>query len=314
MTRLFQRNEIRALAALILLLVVGGLAAPVTVQPAAIAGLLPFAGILAVAAVGQHLVVQQRGLDISVAGIFSLAAVLVSALQSGSGSLAEAGSLVLLAMAVGAAVGTVNGLTVTRLGVPPLVVTIAVNSVLFGLVIQVSGGTPQAVAPAIGDFSLGRTLGIPNPFVVALVLVLLVAFVLTRTTLGRRFLTSGLNPVTGAALGFRVELFQVGAYVAAGLLFAVAGVLFAGLSNVPSLMSGNDYMLATVAAFVVGGNSISGERGSVLATGIGAFFLTYLGQLVVSLGFDTSMQYLIQAAIVLLGVSLPSIARRLRAA
>ncbi len=314
MARLFQRNEIRAMAALILLLAIGGLLAPVTVQPAAIAGLLPFAGILAVAAVGQHLVVQQRGLDISVAGTFSLAAVLVTALQTGSGSAVEAWGLVALALAAGAAIGLANGLTVTRLGVPPLVVTIAVNSILFGLVIQVSGGTPQAVAPAIGEFSLGRTLGIPNPFVVALVLVLAVAFVMAKTTLGRRFLVSGLNPATGSALGFRVKAFQVGAYVAGGVLFAAAGVIFAGLSNVPSLMSGNDYMLATVAAYVVGGNSIAGDRGSVLATGIGAFFLTYLGQLVVSLGFDTSVQFLIQAAIVLLGVSLPTIAHRLKAA
>ncbi|MXN17849.1 ABC transporter permease [Pseudooceanicola sp. GBMRC 2024] len=310
----FQRNEIRAVAALILLLVIGGIMAPVTVQPVAILGLLPFAGILAVAAVGQHLVIQQRGLDISVAGIFSLSAVIVTALQSGAASLPEALGLLVLALLVGGAIGAVNGLSVTRLGIPPLVVTIAMNSVLFGLVIQLSGGTPQTVAAPIGRFSLGRVLGVPNPFLVALILVLIVAFVLARTTLGRRFKVSGLNPVTGRALGFRTELFQVGAYVAAGLLFAAAGVLFAGLSNVPSLMSGNEYMLTTVAAYIVGGNALSGERSSVLATGIGAFFLTYLGQLVVSLGFDTSVQYLIQAVIVLLGVALPSLLQRRKTA
>lgn len=314
MANLMQRNEIRAIFALVLLLVLGGIMAPVTVQPSAIAGLLPFAGILAVAAVGQHLVIQQRGLDISVAGTFSLAAVLVTALATGAGTATEAWSLVALALLAGAGIGAVNGLTVTRLGVPPLVVTIAMNSILFGLVIQLSGGTPQTVAPAIGTFSLGRTFGIPNPFLVALVLVLLVAFVLARTTLGRRFKVSGLNPVTGAALGFRTELFQVGAYVAAGLLFAAGGILFAGLSNVPSLMSGNEYMLTTVAAYVVGGNALTGERSSVLATGIGAFFLTYLGQLVISLGFDTSVQYLIQAVIVLLGVALPSVLQRRKTA
>lgn len=314
MTNLLQRIEVRALLALVLLLVVGGIMAPTTIALSALGGLVPFAGILAVAAVGQHVVIAQRGLDISVAGIFSLAAVLVTALQTGSGTSTEAFSLLGTALITGALFGLINGLTVTRLGVPPLVVTIAVNSIAFGIVLQVSGGTARSVAPAIGDFSLGSTFGIPNPFVIALIIVGLVAYVLNYTTLGRRFQVAGLNPVTGAALGFQVERFQIGAYVAAAVLFSVAGVMFAGLSDVPTLFAGNDYMLASVAAFIVGGNSITGERGSVLATGIGAFFLTYLGQLVISLGFDTSVQFMIQAVIVLLGVSIPSLTQRLKAA
>ncbi|MER5171131.1 ABC transporter permease [Thioclava sp. GXIMD2076] len=314
MTNYFQRNEFRAIAALILLLIVGGVAAPSTVTLTALAGLMPFAGITAVTAVGQHLVIQQRGLDISVAGLFSLSAVLVTALDPAGTSGMTATGLVLLALAVGAGIGLINGLTVTRLGVPPLVVTIAMNSILLGLVLQFSGGAPQVVPVPIADIAVGRVLGLPNAFLAGLLLVVLVAFVLTRTTLGRRFKVVGLNPRTAAALGFRVELFQLGAYVAAGVLFAAAGVIFAGLSNVPSLMGGDAYMLASVAAYVVGGNSLTGERSSVLATGIGAFFLTYLGQLVVSLGLDTSVQYLIQALIVLLGVCLPTIAQRLKTA
>ncbi|ANT62260.1 MULTISPECIES: ABC transporter permease [Roseobacteraceae] len=314
MGNLFKRNEFRALAALILLLVIGGVIAPSTIRPASISGLLPFAGILAVASIGQHLVIQQRGMDISVAGVFSLAAVVVTAFQSGGGGTLEAMGLVGLALLTGAGVGLANGLTVTRLGVPPLVVTIAMNSIVFGLVLALSGGRASTVAKPIADLAASRVVGIPVPFLVALVLVALVALVISRTALGRRFSVSGLSPNVGLALGFRVELFQVGAYIGAGILFAAAGVLFAGLSNVPTLFAGNDYMLATVAAYVVGGNSLTGERGSVLATGIGAFFLTYLGQLVISLGFDTAVQYLIQAAIVLLGVSLPSIANRLKTA
>lgn len=310
----FKRNEVRALSALTLLLVLGAAIAPETLRPMALVGLLPFAGILAVAALGQHLVIQQRGMDVSVAGTFSLAAVIVTALADGSDSMPLAFGLVILALLVGGLIGLANGLTVSRLGVPPLVVTIAVNSIAFGIVLAVSRNTPKTVAAPIGDFAATRVFGVPAIFLLALAIVLVVAFVLGRMAIGRRFIVAGLSPAVGQALGFRVEGFQVGAYVTAGMLFAAAGVLFAGLSNVPTLFSGNDYMLATVAAYVVGGNALMGERGSVLATGIGAFFLTYLGQLVVSLGLDTSVQYLIQAMIVLLGVSLPSLIQQRKTA
>lgn len=310
MVSYLQHNGVRASVATVVLLVLGAVIAPSTMQPSAIVGLLPFAAILSIAAVGQHVVIQQKGLDISVAGVFSFAAVIVTAMQSGNAGIGESFGLISLALLAGLAFGTLNGVAVTVLHLPPLVVTIAMNSIAFGLVLWLSGGVASSVAAPIGSFSLGRTLGLPNPVIVALILVCLSAFLLAKTTLGRRFLVAGISPTAGAALGFRVRALQIGAYSAAGTLFAASGVLFAGLSDVPSLFAGNDYMLASVAAYIVGGNSIAGDRGSILATAIGALFLTFLGQLVIALGFDTSTQYVIQAFIVLLGVGVPSLVQR----
>ncbi len=119
-----------------------------------------------------------------------------------------------------------------------------------------------------------------------------VIFVINRTVLGRRFVAVGVNPMAAHAVAISVDLYRIGTYLMAGLLYAGAGVLLAGYLSIPTVFCGTPYLLASVAAVVIGGNSIAGGgRGSVVATVVGAFFLTYLDQLVLAAGFETSMQY-----------------------
>src|SRR5579862_9566149 len=123
----------KALIATALLVLIGGIAAPSTVNSAAILSTLPYFAILAVASIGQHLVIQQRGLDLSTAGIISFAAVVATKLPGGSGDVGVVLFYMVLALAVGAAIGAATGLVVTLLHVPPLVTTIGINAILFGL-------------------------------------------------------------------------------------------------------------------------------------------------------------------------------------
>src|SRR5271154_3094892 len=109
--------------AAVVLLAGGGIAAPSTVSVSALQLMLPFFAILAVASIGQHLVIQQRGLDLSVAGVMSFAAVLVTALPASAAGPSESLAYVLLALAMGLVIGGVNGLLVTFLRVPALVTT-----------------------------------------------------------------------------------------------------------------------------------------------------------------------------------------------
>jgi ribose transport system permease protein len=104
-------------------------------------------------------------------------------------------------------------------------------------------------------------------------------------------------------------------YMLAGFCYAAAGVLLAAYVLSPTVFSGLPYLLATVAAVVVGGNSIGGgQRGSVVSTVIGALFLTYLGQLVLAVGFGTSAQNIVQAVIIIASFALPELVRRRRLA
>jgi len=152
----------RSFLATALLVLIGGIAAPSTVNSAAILSTLPYFAILAVASIGQHLVVQQRGLDLSTAGIMSFAAVVVTKLPGGSGDFGVVIFYVLLALAVGAAIGAATGLIVTLLHVPPLVTTIGVNAILFGLTYYVSTGASVQAPPMLVSFFVARFLYVPT--------------------------------------------------------------------------------------------------------------------------------------------------------
>jgi len=301
-----------AIGAFAALVVVGVVLEPRTVGASALLSMLPFMAILAVASIGQYLVIQQRGLDLSVAGIISFAAVMMTNLHGGSNELHVVLGAVAATLLMGLAVGALSGLIITFAGVPALVTTIGVNAFMLGLTLHVSRGTPAMAPPMLSDFALGRTLGIPNTIIVMVIFVAIVAFIIGRTAIGRRFVAVGVSPVAARSLGVPVERYRIATYMLAGFCYALAGVLLTGFLNFPSLFVGNDYLLATVAAVVVGGNSIAGDRGSVIATVIGACFMTYLGQLVLSVGFERSTQWIVQALVVLGAVGLPSLVREIR--
>src|SRR5918997_816225 len=243
-----------------LLFALSPLLASGSVSQTALLSMLPFAAILAIAAVGQTLVVQQGGLDLSVPGTISLAAALMVKIPHGDGGRVP---LALLAIAgVAVATGLLIGAAVTRLGITPLVATLGVNALLLGTVLEVTGGSIANEAPRnLTDFAQGKTLGIPHTALLALALIAIVALLLRRSVWGRRFEAAGANPRAARAAGVPVTRHQISAYVAASLCYAAAGVLLAGLLNAPSLFSGDAYLLPTIAAVVLGGTSLAGGVG-----------------------------------------------------
>lgn len=302
----------RSLFGLALLLLVGGALVPRTVSVEVLLSMLPFAAILGVAAVGQHLVIQQRGFDLSVAGTISMAAVLVTnipaSISGPSGLLAG----IVAALMFGVVAGSVNGIFVNRLRVTPLVTTLGMNAVLLGFTYWYSKGVPVSASPSLTAIANQRTFGVPNLMMISVVLFVAAIVILNRTRVGRSFIAVGVNPATARALAIPVDRYQIATYALAGFFFAAAAVLLAGFMRTPTLLSGTPYMLTTVAAVVVGGNPLNGDRASLPATLLGAAFLTYLDQLVLSLGFAQSMQNITQAVIILLGVALPALLRGLK--
>jgi ribose transport system ATP-binding protein len=308
--RILRSQASKAGFATALLLVFGGLLAPSTVSAGAILTMLPLVAILAVASIGQHLVIQLRGFDLSVVGIMSFAAVVVTAFPHSDAGAWETVEYVAIALGVGLTVGCVNGLMVTFLGVPALVTTIGVNSLLLGATVFASHGLEHQAPQFLNDTGVGRFIGIPITVYIMLAFVATAVFIAARTKTGRRFVAISVNPAAAVAIGIPVDSYRVATYALAGLSYAVAGVLFAGYFLSPTIFCGAPYLLATVAAVVIGGNSIGGGlKGSVLATALGAFFLTYLGQLVLAAGFDTSIQYIVEALIVIGSVALPALLR-----
>jgi ribose transport system permease protein len=300
-------------AVTVLLFAITPVIAPGTMGIGDLQTMLPFAAILAIAAVGQTLVVQQGGLDLSVPGTISLGAALVTKVPAGSDGRLIPALLVVAAAAV--AVGLVIGTAVTRFGITPLVATLGVNVIVIGTVVQITGGSIASTVPGnLATFAGDRVAGVPTLALVAVAVVGLAALVVGRTVGGRRFELVGASAAAARVAGIRVRRYQVGTYVAASLCYAAAGVLLAGLTSAPTLFAGDPYLLPTIAAVVLGGTSLAGGRGSVVASAVGALFLTQLDRLVLSTGAEQAVQSLIQAAIVALGMGLRNVPwARLRA-
>jgi ribose transport system permease protein len=292
--------------ATILLFAISPLLAPASVHGSALLSMLPFAAILALASIGQLLVVQQRGLDLSVPGMISLATVVVT--QHADGSDARVPVAILLAMAVCAAAGLASGVAVTTFGITPLVATLGVNALLLGVILQITAGSdPPAAPPGLSSFALGKTAGVPHLVIVAAIAVAVAATIVRSSVIGRRFVAVGASAPAARAAGIGVRRYQIATYVVAGMAYAGAGALLAGFLNTPGLSTGESYLLPTIAAVVLGGTSLIGGAGSVVATAGGALFLTQLQSVVLGMGAPASAQLIIQGVIIALGMGLRTV-------
>jgi ribose transport system permease protein len=288
------------------LMLVSLVVAPNTVGVNAILGILPFAALIALAGIGQTLVVQQRGLDLTVAAMITLSAILVTKIPNGRDAQLPVALLAVTGVAIVS--GLISGIAVTRFGLTAVVATLGVGALLTGLALQITGGALSiAAAPSLDAFGFGKTMGIPNIIITAAIAIAFVSVVVRRTVIGRWFVAVGANPAAAYAAGLPVQRIRIGTYIAASLAYAFAGVMLAGFVGTPGVSAGDTYLLATVAAVVLGGTSLAGGKGSVVATAGGAIFLTQLGAVVLGMGAPPAAQLILQGSIIALGMGLRNV-------
>jgi ribose transport system permease protein len=204
-------------------------------------------------------------------------------------------------------VGLLNGFLVGRMRLNPIVATLGTNALLFGAVLWYTSGIPTTTTARLARLGGGIWLEIPRPVYIAVAATAVVTAVVKLTPPGRRFEGVGANPISAFMAGIRVARHQVGAYVFAQLLYCLAAVLHAGIVNQPTAYEGNNYLLPTVAAVVLGGTSLLGGRGNLVATSVAALFLSQLDAFVLSLGVTYATRQLVQAGALAVGVALYSI-------
>jgi len=267
--------------------------------------MLPFAAALAVASLGQTLVVMQGGIDLSVAGGFSLYVVILTKYPAGNNDRLWAALVIAFLAAIAA--GSLNGLLIGRMRLNPIVATLGTNALLFGVILWYTAGIPTTTTARL--HSLGDALwwGIPAPVFFAVGATAVVTAVVKLTPAGRRFEGVGANETAAFTAGIRVQRHRASAYVWAQLLYCLAAVLHASIVNQPTAYEGDDYLLPTVAAVVLGGTSLLGGRGNLVATAVAALFLSQLDQFVLALGVSYATRTLVQAAALAVGVALYSI-------
>lgn len=293
------------LLAFVALFLVGGLVRPNLVSLDSLIGTATFASILAIASYGQTLAVIQAGIDLSVPNTIGFAAL---AFLSMVEPLGPAGAF-LAALGTGAAIGVVNGVVIAKLGLTPIVTTIAMNGLLFGLILLTFNFSELTVTP---DFVIAMTsqkidvLGVSMAAVlpVGLGLMVVLQLVLSYSGWGRSLFLVGSAPDTARLAGLPVDRIRITGYLASGALAAFAGIVIVGYYQQASATMGASYLLSSVAAVVVGGASIFGGRGSVVGTLGGALVLGQVSTLVTVLNLGANIQQLIYGVIILVVISL----------
>ena len=158
--------------------------------------------------------------------------------------------------------------------------------------------------PLLADWGGSRLLGVNVSVWVAAALVVALTVILRKTTIGRRFSAVGANPRAAHIAGISLPFYQIAAFALAGLLYGIAGILLSAFIRNPTLDVGNPYLLAPIAAAVLGGTAMSGGIGSMISVAGAALFLTHLGQILKMMGIATSFQLIVQGVAIALGMSL----------
>jgi ribose transport system permease protein len=284
------------------LVVVAAIIAPHAIENTSWAYILPYMTILAIAALGQMLVIMHAGIDLSTPGVMTLGGLLVVGVSLGQDDRLAWGLLACLGL--GAGVGLVNGILVGILRLNPLIVTLAVGQIVaaYSLRYARENTNSLAVPNALSSWAADKPLGISSVFWTGAGLTLAVALLLRFSAPGRRFQAVGANPRAAWVAGLHVRTHVVLAYTAAGTLYAMATILLAGIRTSVDPHFGDAYLLAPIAAVVIAGASLSGGLASATSTWVAALALTFLPQMLVILGYSTALQYIAYGAAIIAGM------------
>ena len=291
-----------ALILIVLLLILGEALSPGFASGQQIMRLLIVASLLGIIAAGQNLVILggREGIDLSVGGIVSLAAIVAGNMMDGANS--GIPLAILACVATGALFGLINGLGVTLLRIPPLVMTLGMLGVLQGLLVVIRSGVPSGQsAPGLSRFVTQPFLfGVPGILWLWVAIGLVMAFLLGRTVFGHRIYAVGSNEQAAYMAGVPVKTVRVALFMLSGIFAAIAGMCLIGYSGSSFANVGEQYMLPSIIAVVLGGTSLAGGKGGYTGTMAGAVMLTVLQSILTTVNIDESGRQMIFGAVLLL--------------
>ena len=300
----------------ILILVVGTVVAilnPRFISPINLANTANLIGLFGLFAIGQGFVIITGGIDLSVGSVFALFGVIFVDLMDLYGLPWE--MAVLIIVAAGVVLGLIHGLLITKLKMPPFVVTLCGLLIYRGLARwYTEDGTAGfqfgETFPTLEWLTTGRAFavkdgfpGIPNSFIAFVVVAIVMGIVLHRSVFGRYLFAVGKNEEAARYSGIRSQAIIASAYVICGGIAGVSSIYLAMYTRSISPAShGNFYELYAIAAAVLGGCSLRGGEGSVLGIVLGVILLQILQNLVNLLGIPSSLNFAVMGGVILIGV------------
>lgn len=241
--------------------------------------LLELAAVIGLVAAGQTLVVIGGGIDLAVGAVITVTAILLPLLSAAWDPTGLVGVAATLLVAAG--IGFLNGLGIAALRVHPLIMTLAMATLLQGLLVIVAGGSAITVRnPVVEWLGSARPAGVPVGILLWLAVSAGVLVLLHRTALGARIFALGTSPLAARLSGVDTGRTTVLLYTLSGLMAGIAGVLVLGMNRQGYVGIGDPYLLTSIAAVVLGGTSILGGRGTYAGTIPGAILLVTITALI----------------------------------
>lgn len=261
--------------------------------------------------VGMTLVILTSGIDLSVGSILAFSAAVTAGLLKFGIELPAFDlfigftllGAVFSGMAVGGGFGYFNGLMITRFKVPPFVATLAMLTIARGATMLWTGGYPiTGLGENFGFLGAGWFLGIPMPVWISAIVVALAVLLTNKTKLGRYIYAIGGNENAARLSGINISKVKIIVYSMAGVLAAVGGLIITSRLDSAQPNAGFTYELDAIAAVVIGGTSLSGGKGKIMGTVLGAIIIGVLNNGLVLLDVSPFWQQVVKGAVILLAV------------
>ncbi len=262
-------------------------------------------------ATGMTLIVLTAGIDLSVGSVLALCGAVTAGLLK-NGIEIPAGNLfvgftvlgaVLGGIVLGSLLGWFNGFAITKFKVPPFVATLAMLTIARGFTMLYTKGHPISnLGESFAFIGTGWWLGIPVPVYIAAVVVLLAVFVTQKTKMGRYIYAIGGNEQAAKLSGINIKKVKIKVYAMAGALAALGGIIVTSRLDSAQPNAGISYELDAIAAVVIGGTSLSGGKGSVWGTVMGAIIIGVLNNGLVLLNVSPFWQQVVKGSVILLAV------------
>ncbi|SFZ86515.1 monosaccharide ABC transporter membrane protein, CUT2 family [Devosia enhydra] len=310
-------HRLLAFSGLIALVVVFSLASPNFMQTNNVLAILQATSVNGVLAIAATLVIITGGIDLSVGTLMTFCAVICGVVLTYLGMPLPLG--ILAAIAAGTASGLISGTIVAKLKVPPFIATLGMMLILKGLSLVISGTRPIYFndTPGFTQIAQGSIIGsvfpalpIPNGVLILFLVAIIAAFILGRTVLGRYTFALGSNEEAVRLSGVNTDRWKIAVYALAGGICGVAGLLIASRLNSAQPALGQGYELDAIAAVVIGGTSLSGGRGTILGTLIGALIISVLANGLRILSVAQEWQTVVTGTIIILAVYADILRRR----
>jgi len=316
--RIFRHEN--AVLAIVLGALIGGMGVAtkgVSIRAQNMVNVLLHSSIRGVATIGQAFVILSGGIDLSIGGVGLFCSLLGVLMMTEAEWLNLVGHPVSIYIGIpvmllaGAGWGTINGVSVSRIGMPPLIVTLAMWEISKGAAFRMSGGTSAGFLPeSLAFFGSGRVAGVPVPIIIFIGVAAVAYFVLHYTSFGRSAYAVGGSPVSAWLSGINVRNVRFTVYVISGLLTGLAAVLVSAFTMIASMRTLEGLELDTIAAVCIGGVSLMGGRGTVIGAVIGVLIVSVINNAMTILGAEPTLQNITKGAIIITAVAIDYVRRR----